>query len=97
MKFGLTDISFEKIKNVIDKYNKYTFKVFGSRARGNFKEASDLDIAVMDKVDSKNKFNIMNDFDLLDIPYMIDLVFVQDISKEAFLKSIEKEGIKFNG
>lgn len=85
----------KKIKSVIDKYSNYTFKVFGSRARGDFKKGSDIDIAVIDEVDDKTKFNIMNDFDLLDIPYQIDLVFIKDVSKQEFLKSIESDGVRF--
>ena len=69
MKYRINKISFEKIKSVIDKYSNYTFKVFGSRARGDFKKGSDIDIAVIDEVDNKTEFNIMNDFDSLYIPY----------------------------
>ena len=82
-------------RQVIDKYSNYTFKVFGSRARGDFKQGSDIDIAVIDEVDNKTKFNIMNDFDLLDIPYQVDLVFIKDVSKQEFLKSIERDGVVF--
>ena len=43
----------------------------------------------MDDVDAKTKFNIMNDFDMIEIPYQIDLVFVIDVQKKEFLNSIE--------
>lgn len=33
MKYGLSEISYKKIKEVIDKYSNYEFIVFGSRAR----------------------------------------------------------------
>ena len=95
MKYRINEISFEKIKSVIDKYSNYTFKVFGSRARGDFKKGSDIDIAVLEEVDNKTKFNIMNDFDSLDIPYQVDLVFIKDVSKQEFLKSIERDGVVF--
>ena len=95
MKYRINKISFEKIKSVIDKYSNYTFKVFGSRARGDFKKGSDIDIAMIEEVDNKTKFNIMNDFDLLDIPYQVDLVFIKDVSKQEFLKSIERDGVIF--
>ena len=95
MDFGLTSDSYNKIKKVIKKYNEYTFKVFGSRARGDYKNNSDIDIAVMGNIDNKTKYNIMNEFDLLDIPYMIDLIFIKDISKEELLKSIERDGVNF--
>ena len=35
----------------------------------------------------------MNDLDIIDNPYMIDLVFMQDISKKDFIKSIERDGV----
>ena len=95
MKFGLSIQSYEKIKKVIDKYNQYVFYVFGSRARGDYKANSDIDIVIMSKINEKSKFNIRNDFDLLDIPYMVDLVFIQDVTKEDFLKSIKRDGVKF--
>ena len=39
MKYGLTDVSYQKIKNVINKYQNYEFIVFGSRARGDYKNS----------------------------------------------------------
>ena len=96
MKVGLTIESYNKIKNIINKYKQYTFKIFGSRARGDYKNSSDIDIAVAGKIDDTTKFNIRNDFDLIDIPYMIDLVFEEEITKQELLKSIEEEGVKFN-
>ena len=81
---------------IIEKYNKYTFKIFGSRARGDYKKESDIDLAIMDDVDAKTKFNIMNDFDMIEIPYQIDLVFVIDVQKKEFLNSIERDGVVFD-
>lgn len=93
MKYGLSEDTYNKIKNIVKKYNMYSFKIFGSRARGDYKFNSDIDIAVMNCICDKEKFNIRNEMDLLDIPYTIDLVFIQDITKEKFLQSIEREGI----
>ena len=50
---------------------------------------------MLEEVDNKTKFNIMNDFDSLDIPYQVDLVFIKDVSKQEFLKSIERDGVVF--
>ena len=36
----------------------------------------------------------MNEFDELDIAYKIDLIFIQDIQNENFIKEIKKDGIK---
>ena len=93
MKFGLSEESYNKIKDIVNKYNKYQFKIFGSRARGDYKLASDIDIAVYGNMEESDKYSIMNDLDIIDIPYMIDLVFMQDISKKDFIKSIERDGV----
>lgn len=95
MKYGLSKETYNKIKNIVKKYNEYEFKLFGSRARGDYKENSDIDIVVINCLDLKDKFNIKNEIDLLDIPYTIDLVFIEDIVKQEFLDSIKKEAIKY--
>ena len=61
MKFGLSDDIYEKIKKIADKYNKYKFKIFGSRARGDYRSNSDIDIAIEGNIDKKDKFNIVNE------------------------------------
>ena len=38
MKFGLSKDIYNKIKNVVLKYSSYEFKIYGSRARGDFKK-----------------------------------------------------------
>ena len=93
MKFGLTEESYKKIKDVVNKYSEYTFKVFGSRARGDFKYNSDLDIAVEGQIDRNKQIEIMNSFDLLDTPYMLDIVFISKEEKEELLNSIKRDGV----
>lgn len=92
MKYGLSEEIYNKIKEIIEKYNKYEFKIFGSRARGDYKINSDIDIVVINCLDSEEKFNIKNEIDLLDIPYTIDLIFIEEITKEELLNSIERDG-----
>lgn len=95
MKYGLSEQTYHKIKNIVEKHKNYQFKIFGSRARGNYKTNSDIDIVVENCIKEKEKINLKNEFDLLDIPYSIDLLFIQDITKEELLKSIEREGKKY--
>lgn len=95
MKFGLTDETYQKIKDVINKYQEYRFKVFGSRARGDFKHNSDIDIAVQGQINREKQIEIMNSFDLLDIPYMIDIVFICELKKEELIESIKRDGVMY--
>lgn len=91
--FGLSEEVYLKI---IEKINKYQneFLIFGSRARGDYKKNSDIDIAVNGAVTEKEKMMIRNEFDMLDIPYTIDLIFINNIDKKELLESIKREGIK---
>lgn len=94
--FGLSNEVYLKIMDIVKKY-KYDFYIFGSRARGNYKKSSDIDIAIYGKLTDKEEFYIRNDFDIINIPYTVDLVFVDKTEKQQLLNSIKKEGLKLNG
>ena len=94
--FGLSNEVYLKIMDIVKKY-KYDFYIFVSRARGNYKKSSDIDIAIYGKLTDKEEFYIRNDFDIINIPYTVDLVFVDKTEKQQLLNSIKKEGIKLNG
>ena len=85
MKYGLSE----------EIYNKYKFILFGSRARGDYKNTSDIDIAVIKNVSDIDRYKIMNEIDLLDIIYKIDLVFVDKETKLELLESIKRDGVEF--
>jgi predicted nucleotidyltransferase len=47
MNFGLSDLTLEKIKNVLVQFPEVEqASIFGSRAKGNNKNGSDIDIAI---------------------------------------------------
>ena len=95
MKYGLSEKVYNEINKIVEKYSNYKFILYGSRARGDFKTTSDIDIAVKGDFSEKDKIDILNDFDLLNIPYMIDIVFYQDLVKEEFKIAIDREGILY--
>lgn len=93
MKYGLSDNVFEKIKKIAQSNDKYKFILFGSRARGDYKENSDIDLAIKSNVIQEDKYKIMNEIDLLDVIYKIDLVFVDKDTKKELIESIERDGV----
>ena len=95
MKFGLSERTYNAIKKVIENNSKYKFKLFGSRAKGTFKNNSDVDLAVFENVNRDDEYKIRNEIDELDIIYKIDLVFVNNNTKKELLESIEMEGVDF--
>ncbi len=92
MEFGLRDEVYVQILDIASKYD-YDFYIFGSRARNDYKHNSDIDIAIFGDVLESDRIKIMNDFDIIDMEYILDLVFVKDINKEEFLDSIKKDGV----
>lgn len=93
MKFGLDEEVYNKIEKIVKENSKYRFKIFGSRAKNTYKNTSDIDIAVFEEVSKEDEYKIRNEFDLLDIIYKIDLVFVDKNIKKEFLEEIMKEGM----
>ena len=95
MKFGLSEETYVKIKEVVNSNKKYKFILFGSRARGDYKNTSDIDIAIEKDVSMEEQYKIMNEIDLLDIIYKIDLVFIDDKTNLELLESIKRDGVEF--
>ena len=95
MKHGLSEETYNKIKEVINKNNKYKFVLFGSRARGDYKDTSDVDLAIKENVSREDQYKIMNEMDILDIIYKIDLVFIDNNTKAELLESINRDGVDF--
>lgn len=95
MKYGLSEEVYNKIKGVIDNNSKYKFIIFGSRARGDYKNTSDIDIAVKENITKEDQYKIMNEIDLLDIIYKIDLVFLDENTKKELVESINRDGVEF--
>lgn len=73
--------------------NKYIQKVvlFGSRAKGNYKYNSDIDLGIL--CDKKYKGTIAEELDEIVGIYSIDLVFLDSMNNEIKLQ-IEKYGIE---
>lgn len=94
--FGLSQNAYEQIIDVVKNNSKYKFKLFGSRARGDYKNNSDIDLAIFENVGKQDEFKIRNEMDLLDIVYMVDLIFVNQDTKQELLNSIEKEGVELS-
>lgn len=96
-KFGLPDNTYEKIKNLLGSYGEIEHvKIFGSRAKGNYKPYSDIDLVVYgEKITEKLLLHIASELDKLPTPYKFDIVDYKTISNENFKKDIDKFSIEF--
>ena len=85
----------DKIKMIAFKYpNIYKTILFGSRARGDFRSSSDIDLAIFSKCESSLEVaNFTNDIEKLDTLFKFDIVFINPSIDEKLLENINKEGI----
>ena len=88
--YGLSEEIIETLK-IIEKNNNVKIYIFGSRARGDYKEYSDIDICITEEVDQKRRYKIMDDVDKIMTYHKIDLIFIQDVKNEEFIKNIDRD------
>lgn len=67
--------------------------LFGSRARGDNKPKSDIDIAVYSSTSTNNEGIIVSDFEDLDTLLKIDIIFVNNNIDKKLIENINKEGV----
>ncbi len=72
---------------------KQTVIVYGSRAKGNYKNGSDIDLTLLEEELSFSEFlEIENKLDDLLLPYKIDLPQKRKISDPELLNHIDRVG-----
>lgn len=92
--YGLSETDFFKIIDIFKKYKEKIewVKIFGSRSREDYKETSDIDLAVFPRV--KNIIDdIRNDFYESDLKYTVDVVEYTENIGENIKRNIESNGI----
>lgn len=93
--FGLSDQTISKIIQILKKHkNIKEVILFGSRAKGNYKNGSDIDLAIVsDQIDFDNLLKVSTELDALDLPYKIDVIDYNTITNEELKKHIERVGV----
>lgn len=91
---GLTQKELEILKKVFKKFDNITeIILFGSRALGTHKKASDIDLAIKGEVDintlSKLKYILEEETNL---PYFFDVVLYDNLENMELKKHIDKFG-----
>lgn len=83
MKFGLKESTIEQIQSVFARYPQVKKAIlYGSRAKGNYKTGSDIDLTLIGGEDLTLEilYRIMGEIDDLLLPYTFDLSIFQHIS-----------------
>ena len=92
--FGLQQLQRDGIINILSSNLKVKeLLLFGSRAKGNFRQASDVDIAIKgDDLTLNDLLDLSNSLESLWLPFKIDLVNYSRISESDLIDHIDRVG-----
>lgn len=97
MKYGLPDYAINKLKQIFKEDARISnVWLYGSRAVGNQKLSSDIDLCVEGlSLELKDLFSLENKIDYLNLPWKVDLSLKHQIDNPALLSHIQNVGTDF--
>ena len=95
MKCGLTETTIEKIRGVFARFPEVERVVlYGSRAKGNFKPGSDIDLTLYGGALTPDlRSTIAATLDDLLLPYTVDLSIFDELNHTELQEHIERVGV----
>jgi len=95
--YGLKDETVRQLKSIFnDQQDIEKVVLYGSRAKGDFREGSDIDLTVFGKnLSLKTIYNIDEKIEELLLPYNIDLSIYDQIDNPDLIEHIERVGKTF--
>lgn len=94
--YGLKLSDIEKINSVFANYSEIDKVIlYGSRAKGNYQNSSDIDLSIVGEIDLDKILKIETKLDDLLLPYQIDLCVLKKIENSDLLDHINRVGVVF--
>jgi predicted nucleotidyltransferase len=94
--FGLDERALRLVRNVLEKHpNIVEVRVFGSRAKGNFRPESDVDLALFGDVDNVLASLVASELDDLPLPYQFDVQAYPCIKHIPLREHVDRVGKRF--
>lgn len=95
MSYGLPTEQINEIRGIFAAFPELEQAIlFGSRAKGNYKPGSDIDIALRGKeLNYKGLLSLYNQLEDLDLPNTFDLVIYDNIQEPELVNHIDRVGI----
>lgn len=95
MTYGLSDDVLRKIRTVFAQYPQIEQVIlYGSRAKGNFRKGSDIDLTIKgEEVSLTELLKIENQLDDLLLPYKIDLSLFHQLEDPDLVAHIARVGV----
>lgn len=96
MPYGLTDIELQKLTMALSSVSGVKKAIlYGSRAKGNYKPFSDIDITLVGDSLSRRDLNVASRaLDDLLLPYQIDLSLYNTLKNEDLIEHINHYGVE---
>lgn len=97
LKFGLDESTVEQITGVFQQYAAIErVVVYGSRAKGNYRPGSDIDLTLVGKdLSHEQLLSIEHQLDDLLLPYLFDLSIFSHIEDSDMVDHISRVGLTF--
>lgn len=93
MKYGLSEQDFSMINSVFLKNKKIELvKIFGSRAKGNYRYNSDIDLVIEGEISDIESQLILSELDELPLPYIFDIKVFNNINNNDLIEHIKRVG-----
>lgn len=93
MSFNLDKDIIKDIIKVGSKYEVNKITLFGSRARGDNKKTSDIDLAVYCNESVQNESKVYFELEDINTLLKLDIVFIKDNTDKKLIENIEREGV----
>lgn len=99
-RFGLSPATLAKIRHTLAQHpNIQRAVIYGSRAKGNYKPGSDIDLTLFavpgQDIDTRELADILDEVDDLLLPYTMDLSVFTQLNHEGLREHIERVGKVF--
>lgn len=94
MKYGLKDSDIQKMSKIFRHFSDIKkVIIFGSRALGNYKKGSDVDIALIGNLNADTLMKFKRLLEETNMPYFFDVVDYNLVQNPEFKKHIDKFGL----
>ena len=96
--FGISEKSFELLQEAFTNYPEIEeVIIFGSRAKGNYKKGSDIDLAIKGAQCSESLALTLRAYvnEELPVPYMVDFLDYNSLDHQDLKEHIDRVGVQF--
>ena len=95
-RFGLKEATINQIISVFSQYSQiHKVLLYGSRAKGNYRNGSDIDLTLIGDVSYSQLSGIEDKIDDLFLPYSFDISIFSDVDNPDLVDHINRIGVVF--